>query len=303
MKTILIQVNEHVPEAVAANARLQAWCEEQEVACSEADKRGSGAVLSPPDLIVALGGDGTLLRAVHAAHSFEAPFLSVKFGRLGFLSGAPADRLIEAVSAALSGKVPLEYHTLLDARVYSGAEEIARCQAVNELVLRGAATHMLTTTFAINGHVFNEVSGDGLIIATATGSTAYALSAGGPVLAPSFEGAEIVPLAPHTLANRAVVTDRDDTVRIELPDPTRADVALFFDGTPLVLDGRPVSAVEVRIAPEKLSLVKFDAHNAYAVVAREFFGIEHDTEPDKTGPVPILSEPVSSGENQERAGA
>ena len=290
MKTIFIQVNEHVPEAVSANARLQAWCDEQQIAWSVSGEAPLSQVA--PDLIVALGGDGTLLRAVHAAHSFEAPFLSVKFGRLGFLSGAPADRLIEAVSAALSGTVPLEHHTLLDARVFSGTEEIARCRAVNELVLRGAATHMLTTMLIINGHVFNEVSGDGLIIATATGSTAYALSAGGPVLAPSFEGAEVVPLASHTLTNRTVVTDRDDTVRIELPDPTRADVALFFDGTALALEGRPVSAVEVRIAPEKLTLVKFDAHNAYSVVAREFFGMDESGERGDKGTVPLSLTPA-----------
>jgi len=277
MKTISIQVNEQLPQAVAASVRLQAWCDEQGVAWSvnaSASAEGADALAqAAPDLIVALGGDGTLLRAVHAARSFEAPFLSIKFGRLGFLSGAPADRLIEAVSAALSGDAPLEYHTLLEARVFSGAEEVAQCRAVNELVLRSATTHMLTTTLAINGHAFNEVSGDGLVIATATGSTAYALSAGGPVLAPSFEGAEVVPLAPHTLINRAVVTAQGDLLRLELPDPTRADAALFFDGEPLELS-HSITAVEVRIAPEKLCLVKCDAHNAYKVVAREFFGLE-----------------------------
>jgi len=273
MRTIFTQVNERVPEAMAASDRLQAWCDEQGIAWSTSN--GSASALVTPDLIVALGGDGTLLRAVHAARSFETPFLSIKFGRLGFLSGATPDHLIEAISAALAGNAPLEYHTLLEARVFAGADEVARCRAVNELVLRSATAHMLTTTFAINGHVFNEITGDGLIIATATGSTAYALSAGGPVLAPSFEGAEVVPLAPHTLINRAVVTGQGDLLHFELSDPTRADAALLFDGEFLELS-RPATAIEVRIAPEKLCLVKFDAHNAYKVVAREFFGLNKD---------------------------
>ncbi|MCL2654944.1 MAG: NAD(+)/NADH kinase [Coriobacteriia bacterium] len=274
MKTISIQVNERLPEAVVASTRLQEYCDEQGIAWTTSASAGD---MPQPDLIVTLGGDGTVLRAVHAARSFTAPFLSIKFGRLGFLSGAPSDRLIEAVSAALSGAAPLEYHTLLEARVFSGTAEIARCRAVNELVLRSATTHMLTTMLAINGHAFNEVSGDGLIIATATGSTAYALSAGGPVLAPSFEGAEVVPLAPHTLTNRAIVTAPDDLLRIELPDPTRADAVLLFDGEHLELTD-PVTAVEIRIAPEKLCLVKLDAHNAYRVVAREFFGLDAERE-------------------------
>jgi len=276
MKTIFAEINDRVPQAVAASARLRSWCAEQGVAWSDNLQDSSPAVSGTAavlDLIVALGGDGTLLRAVHHASSVQTPFLSIKFGRLGFLSGAPAERLIEAVSAALAGSAPLEPHTMLEVRALAGVEELLCCRAVNELVLRASPAHMLTTLLIINGHTFNKVSGDGLIIATATGSTAYALSAGGPVLAPSFEGAEVVPLAPHTLINRAVVTAPGDLLRVELPDPTRAEAILLLDGEALEV-ARPVTAVEVRIAPEKLRLVKLDAHNAYEVVAHEFFGLD-----------------------------
>ena len=277
MKTIFAEINEKVPEAVAAGRQLRAWCAEHDVAWRD-NLQGpeaapeAAALAFDPDLIVALGGDGTLLRAVHGARSLQAPFLSIKFGRLGFLSGAPADRLIEAVTAALSGEASVEPHTMLEVHALAGTEELVCCRAVNELVLRAAPAHMLTTLIIINGHTFNKVSGDGLIIATATGSTAYALSAGGPVLVPSFEGAEVVPLAPHTLINRAVVTAAGDQLRIELPDPTRAEAILLLDGEPLKV-ARPVTAVEIRTAPEKLRLVKLDAHNAYKVVARQFFGL------------------------------
>jgi len=262
MKTIHIVANDQVPQAVAASERLQAWCRAHEVACGQ----------SAADLIVALGGDGTLLRAVHAAHTLAVPFLSIKFGRLGFLSGAPADQLIEAVQAALFDEAPIELHTMIEARLFSGADELLRRRALNELVLHTLPGRMLTTTLVINGHAFSEFSGDGLIIATATGSTAYALSAGGPVLTPSFEGMEVVPLAPHSLINRAVVTAPGDLLRIELSDPKRADTLPLLDGETLKLE-RLVTAVEVSVAPEKLRLVKFGARDSYEVVAQEFFGL------------------------------
>jgi len=266
MRHIFVMINENLSEAVAAAAELREWSAAHDVEISE-------TLPAPcdPDLIVALGGDGTLLRAVHAACSLTPPVLSIKFGRLGFLSGAGASRLIEAVSAALDGSARIEEHAVLEGRALSGNDEIARLFAVNELVLRSATAHMLTTRLIINGHVFSEVSGDGLIIATATGSTAYALSVGGPVLSPGFDGLEVVPLAPHTLIRRAVVTAARDRLRIELPDPTRADAALLCDGQNIPTSA-PVTAVEVKVAAERLRLVKLEAHNSYEVVARKFFG-------------------------------
>ncbi|MCL2332235.1 MAG: NAD(+)/NADH kinase [Actinomycetia bacterium] len=281
MKTIHIVFNEQVPQAAAASERLQAWCRDHEVACCDGPPGFAAA-----DLIVALGGDGTLLRAVHATHQLTAPFLSIKFGRLGFLSGAPADQLIEAVSTALFGDAPLELHTMIEARLFSGDQETTERRVLNELVLHTLPGRMLTTTLIINGHTFSEFSGDGLIIATATGSTAYALSAGGPVLTPSFEGMEVVPLAPHSLINRAVVTAPGDLLRIELSDPRRADALPLLDGETLRLE-RPVTAVELSVAPEKLRLVKFGAHNSYEVVAQQFFGLpSRETEHATAVPTP-----------------
>lgn len=276
MKSIFVQINQRVPEAVDASIELRSWCADHGVAWRDSMQEptpADPASQPDPDLIVSLGGDGTLLRAVHGAKTLAAPFLSIKFGRLGFLSGAPAERLTEAVAAALDGVAPVESHTMLEVTALAGTEEIVHGSVVNELVLRAAPARMLTTLLIINGHTFNEVSGDGLIIATATGSTAYALSVGGPVLSPSFEGAEVVPLAPHTLVNRAVVTAPGDLMRIELPDPTRSEAVLLLDGDPYVT-AKPVTAVQARIAPEKLRLIKFDTHNAYKVVAQEFFYLD-----------------------------
>jgi len=273
MKRIFVYVNEQVPAAVVAGRQLRDWCAARGVACSD-----SSPATDREDLIVALGGDGTLLRAVHAASSLKPAFLSVKFGRLGFLSGAPPDQLIEAVSATLFGEAPLELHTLLEARFFSGSEEIAQRRALNELVLHALPGRMLTTTLIINGHTLNESSGDGLIVATATGSTAYALSAGGPVLAPSFEGLEVVPLAPHSLINRAVVTAPGDLLRIELSDPHRGEATMLLDGQPLE-SPHQVTAVEIAVAPEKLRLIKFGAHNSYEAVAQQFFGLDQPPAP------------------------
>jgi NAD+ kinase len=317
MRRIALVHNESDTQAAEAVGCLRAWCEahecevcdvatlpvsphclseqsdsdqkSQKLPCCVKQKANEGVTSHPVDLVVALGGDGTILRAVHALGECAVPILGVKFGRLGFLSGAPAEELLAAVEAALDGRAATESRAMLDVIAWSGQRELGRFTALNEvLVGRSARAGIITTRLMINGHTVYTQRGDGLIAATATGSTAYALSAGGPILSPDYRGMALVPLASHTLVNRAIVTAPADVVRIELPDLGRASANLTVDGT-LFMDGAGCSAgdddsdvgtgsngmthVDIAVSERVVSLVKLDTRLFFDTLASEFFAL------------------------------
>jgi len=279
---VLLVPNPSNAEAVRAAGELSAWCatrglepvlEASDAAASDLAGFGVGvADIGEPALAVALGGDGTILKAVHLLGDVDVPLLGVKFGRLGFLSGARPERMREAVEAALAGEARIERRTTLQAEVVMDGRSVGTYRALNEVVLgRGATGRVVTFELAIDGHRMMNTPADGLIVATATGSTAYALAAGGPVVAPGFGGMVVVPVAPHTLQARAIVSDPAGTVEITLPDASRADACFAVDG-----DVRPrrraIERVTVTRGAHDVSIVKLDGRDFYETVASEFFG-------------------------------
>lgn len=225
-----------------------------------------------PALVVALGGDGTILKAVHLLGEVESPVLGVKFGRLGFLSGARSDRMREAVEAALAGDVSVERRATLSIEVVMEGRTVGRYRALNEVVLsRGASPRVIGIEVAVNGHRLMRTRADGLVVATATGSTAYALSAGGPIVTPGFAGMVVVPVAPHTLMARPVLTEPAATIELSLSDPSRSEACLLVDGD-LKPCRRAIERVVVTHGEHDVALVKLDGRDFYETVSAEFFG-------------------------------
>lgn len=225
-----------------------------------------------PGLTIALGGDGTILKAVHLLGAHEAPVLGVKFGRLGFLSGASPASMRDAIEAAVEGRVRIERRATLRASVVMEGREVGTYRALNEVVLsRGASGRVIAIRVRIDGHALADMRADGVVVATATGSTAYALSAGGPVVSPGFEGMVVVPVAPHTLQARALLTDPGQSVELTLPDRSRCDACVVLDGetTPC---RRAIDRVTVTRDPHDVLLAKHDGRDFYETVATEFFG-------------------------------
>jgi NAD+ kinase len=270
------------PKALGASVELATWCTaggiEPVLESSDAVAAGLGsfavtaAEIGEPVLAVALGGDGTILKTVHLIGDADVPLLGVKFGRLGFLSGARAEAMREAVQVALSGEAAIERRATLLATVVMDGRSVGSYRALNEVVVgRGLTGRVVAFELAIDGHRLMNTHADAMIVATATGSTAYALSAGGPVVAPGFGGMVVVPVAPHTLAVRSIVTDPAGTVEITLPDPTRADACITVDG-----DAKPcrrsIEKVTVSRGAHDVSLVKLDGRDFYETAAVEFFG-------------------------------
>lgn len=228
--------------------------------------------IGEPALVVALGGDGTILKAVHLLGEVEVPILGVNLGHLGFLSGTTAEGMREAVSSALAGDCGVERRMTLEAHVMMGGREVGRYRALNEVALmRGTSGRVVRVSLGINGTDLASMDCDGVIVATATGSTAYALSAGGPIVSPELACLVVVPVAPHSLGRGSIVTAATDVVEISLPDLLRRDACVSVDGDAMPCR-RAIEHLRVARCEHDVLLVKLDGRDFYDVVHTEFYG-------------------------------
>lgn len=284
--SVLVVPNATRPASVEAAAHLTAFLAEHAIAVvmQSSDLRATpvqvpvhevsstDALPEHVELAVAIGGDGTILKAVHLVGRAQVPVLGVKLGRLGFLAGCEPARMTDAVLAALANEADVEERAVVEAvvRCEDGSEH--RMFALNEVVAaRGASGRVIGFSVSVDGEPLASMRGDGVLVATATGSTGYALSAGGPVVSPGFGGLVVVPIAPHTLHARSVVTAPSDTVDIDLSDDPRGDAVLFVDGEPAELPSRPLR-VSCTASPAAVSLVRYEGRSFYSTVSSVFFG-------------------------------
>ena len=180
------------------------------------------------DLAIVLGGDGTMLNIVRTLAPYGVPLAGVNQGRLGFLTDISLETMQQTISDILEGKFVTEQRMLLSSRIVRADSEVFNSLAFNEVVLhRGSVSSMIEFEVRIDGEYLYNQRADGLIVATPTGSTAYAMSAGGPILHPSLDLIELVPVCPHTLSNRPIVVKSESTIEI-LPH-SGGDVRVRFD--------------------------------------------------------------------------
>jgi NAD+ kinase len=230
------------------------------------------AEIGAPELAIALGGDGTILKAVHLLGASDTPVLGINLGRLGFLSGAGGTMMLEAVDAALAGEARIECRQTLEASVSAGGRSAGSYRALNELFVgRSGLARGVELELAVNGEPLYRFICDGMIVATPTGSTAYALSAGGPIISPEVRGLVFVPVAAHALDARPVVFAPSDIVTISCPNPARADACVMADGDPVPCR-TALDAVEVRVGDRDVRLMKLDGRDFYSTLASTFLG-------------------------------
>ena len=220
------------------------------------------------DVVIAFGGDGTLLDAASAvAHSpFDAPLLGVNLGHLGFLTDVGRSDLHPALDRLIAGTTTTEARLLLSGRVTRGGGTHAEHLALNDIVVtRGALARMIEIDVDVDDQLISHVKADGLIVATATGSTAYNLSAGGPILHPSADAIVLTPLAPHTLTNRPLVLPATSRITLKPIVAPESDPVLTFDGQ----YGIPLEAgdlVAIARAPRVLRLLRTSARTHFDVL-------------------------------------
>lgn len=188
---------------------------------------------SLPDMMMCFGGDGTLLRTARAVGSREIPILGVKVGRVGFLTGVTPETLDAAVAALEAGKYSVDRRRTLHASIL-GHDDSVRSEgtALNDVVVHKAGVaRVIRLRVTMGEEEIGMFSSDGLIVATPTGSTAYSLSAGGPILLPGVEALVVTPISPHTLAVRPIVVPGDAPISIEVPPPRgEEEVLVSYDG-------------------------------------------------------------------------
>ena len=188
------------------------------------------------DLLVVLGGDGTILHSVGQLGENIKPVFGINMGALGFLTCANSTASAEAVECIASGKMVFSERSLLDVAVNS-SNDGSQMIALNDVVLsRGDVSRLIRLKTSVNGEELTEFNADGLIVATPTGSTAYSLSAGGPILAPESGAFVITPICPHVLTNRSIIVDEGSVIEIEV---TEREYPVF-----LTVDGREPIRVE-----------------------------------------------------------
>jgi NAD+ kinase len=185
------------------------------------------------DVVITLGGDGTLLDAAGTAAQAGAttPVMGINLGRLGFLTEASRAGMIDALAALVDGRARIESRAMLVGRVRRrGAVELERLALNDIVVTRGALARMIEVNVAVDGQSVCEVKADGLIVATPTGSTAYNLSAGGPIVHPAVDALVVTPIAPHTLTNRPLVLPATAGIVLSPVLDPQSEIVVTFDG-------------------------------------------------------------------------
>jgi NAD+ kinase len=219
------------------------------------------------DLVIAVGGDGTLLSAARLVAGEDVPLLGVNLGRLGFLTDISPDHMLDTINSVLAGDCLEDQRLLLEAAILDarGKQKGDSMLALNDVVIQQTeAGRMLDYATEVNGTYVNSHSGDGLIVATATGSTAYALSCAGPIVRPDVDALLVVPICPHTLSDRPVVLPSSSTIEVRVESDVHvANVAC--DGEKLGEISRK-EALQVRAAAETVTLLHPTDYNYYELL-------------------------------------
>ena len=229
------------------------------------------SAINDADLVVAVGGDGTMLYASRLARESGTPILGVNRGRLGFLADVTPDEMLDSVDHVLDGNYSTDSRLMLEACLSRGSGDESISYALNDVVLQRRETgRMVDFETRIDGQYVNTHSGDGLIVATPTGSTAYALSCGGPIIQPQLDAVVVVPVCPHTLSDRPIVISADQAVEICLLQRADTKAEITVDG--FSMGGiKPDDKLRISAANKRVTLVHPPGYDFYGILRSKLF--------------------------------
>ncbi len=276
MKRIGIVAKPDRPDAAGVVARLLDWCAEhglqpvleKETAGLCPDAQASTArkpdLPGQVDLLLVLGGDGTLLSMARLVGDLGVPILGVNLGGLGFLTALTKEELFPALEAFLAGGLVIEERVMLAAQVWRQGERLSEYAALNDVVItKSAMSRIINLAVSVDGQFATAYRADGLIISTPTGSTAYCLSAGGPIVFPTMPAIVLTPICSHTLTNRPIVLPADQ--RIEVTLQSDQDVMLTLDGQ-VGFALKEADVVAISQATARISLLRFPQKHFFSVL-------------------------------------
>lgn len=281
VRRIGVLIKPQQPDALKTICRLVEWCAargigvacgprnecariESETGCS-VEILEHEAMVRSVDLIVVLGGDGTMIATARMVGDHATPVLGINYGTLGYLAEFTVEEMIPALEAMLDGDYTLDHRLMLAAEVYRDGERVLHDRVLNDVVIsKSALARIIEIEALVDGKFLNRFRADGLIVSTPTGSTAYNLSAGGPIIYPSMNAIVITPICPHTLSNRPLVVSADVELELIFKTPEE-EVALTLDGQvgmPLMEGDR----VRVRRSATTFNLIQAHTRNYFDVL-------------------------------------
>ncbi|MDX2032256.1 MAG: NAD(+)/NADH kinase [Blastocatellia bacterium] len=275
LRTIGVVVKPRMTEAIGVVRDLQAWCLGRgiEMRAKDAIAEQIGCVAlategeelrEDVDLIVVLGGDGTMLGASRLVGSRQIPVLGVNFGSLGYLTEFALRELYPTLEGLLAGSFSVEKRMLLDVRILREDGGVESHRALNEAVVTETApTRMIELECLINGMFVNGFRSDGMIVATPTGSTAYSLSAGGPIVHPAMSAILLTPVCPHMLSNRPVIVPGDSVIEIVFRD---ADAPMLTIDGQVSVPLQPGDRIQLCRSRTTFDLVRPENRNYFEVL-------------------------------------
>ena len=218
------------------------------------------------DLAVVVGGDGTMLHVARSLASYALPMIGINLGRLGFLTDLSADRMHEGLDELLRGEFTVDERIMLQVQISNGRDNLNESIALNDVTLsKGNTGRMIEFDTHVNSEPLGRTRGDGVIISTPTGSTAYALSAGGPILHPLLPAIVFAPICPHTLGHRPMVLDDSSIIELEILDLAGADGNVFIDGLKqLAVSGNEI--IRISRAETVTRMVRINSHNYFTAL-------------------------------------
>lgn len=236
-------------------------------------------IVQAGDMVLSFGGDGTLLRTAHLTGPNDTPLLGVNIGRLGFLADIEVDQLFEALESITNGEYTIEERMVLEAQI-DNASQFDTEWAVNEFVVdRSGAAGLIKIDVDVDGTHLNRYWADGLIMATPTGSTAYSLSTGGPIIAPGVDAVILTPIAPHTLTVRPIVLPADSTITCRVIGEEQPYV-FAADGRSTLFDKKNLTFT-VKRAQHTVNLVKLPGQHFFRTLrSKLMWGMRRSEEPE-----------------------
>ena len=227
----------------------------------------SGKPLSDTiDLGIVIGGDGTMLHAARSLAPVGLPLIGVNLGRLGYLTDIPADQMTQLIDELLAGQFTIEERIMLQVEVFADDQLTEHGVALNDVALvKGETGRMIEFETYVNGESVGRTRGDGMILSTPTGSTAYALSVGGPILHPLLPAILFAPVCPHSLGQRPLVLDDSSHIKIAIVDLAGANANVFVDGIHRIAVAE-TDFLTVRRADIATRMIRINSHNHYTAL-------------------------------------
>jgi NAD+ kinase len=278
MKTIGIVTKPKFPEIKEVVKDLVSWLRERkkdvvldikaasllgEIAASSKSEMAARA-----DMVLVLGGDGTMLNAARLVEERSVPILGVNLGGLGFLTEVTLEQIYPALEKVFTGAFYIEERLMLRARIERHGEQVASATVLNDVVIgKGTLARMIETQISVNGQFVTRLRGDGLIVSTATGSTAYSMSAGGPIIHPSVRAIILTPICPHTLTHRPLLIPSDVALEVVLTGQDEGAMTTF-DGQVGVAMAQG-DMVFVSASDHRTNLIRFPDRTYYDVLRRK----------------------------------